>query len=147
MPRPVSPVPGGGERRERRLDAAATATDVVAVHDPDQRPVRVAVEALHELVALVVEVGVDREPAVGLAGAAEPAVEVRLGPVGRHRQLAGEREALVAEPVDQLELDVVPGDGHRARGRGRGDRDDVADASTAARAPPRARSSRPASRR
>ena len=147
MPRPVRPVPGVGERPERRLDPAPVAPDVVAVHDPHQRPVRVAVEPLDELVALVVEVGADREPAVRLAIAPEAAVEVRLGSIGRHGQLAGEREALVAEPVHELELDVVPGDRHRLGRRGRGDRDDVVDARPAARGRPRARSSRPASRR
>ncbi len=128
MPSPVSPTFAAGQRGERRSDAAARPADVVAVHHPDQRAVRVAVEALDQLVALVVEVGVDREPAVRLAGAAEPAVEVGLRSIGGHGQLAGEREALVAEPVHELELDVVPRDRHRARRRRGGDRDDVIDA-------------------
>ncbi len=47
--------------------------DVVAVHDPDEDAVRVGVEAVEELVALVVEVRADREPPVGLDGAPEAA--------------------------------------------------------------------------
>ena len=128
MPRPVRPTSALGQRGERGLDPAPPPPDVVAVHDPDECPVGVAVEAVDELVALVVEVGVDREPAVRLAGTPEPPVEVDLRAVRGHRELAGEGEAFVAEPVHELELDVVPGDGHRTGRRGRRDRDDVVDA-------------------
>ena len=77
--------------------------------------------------ALVVEVRGDREPAVGLAAPAEPVVEVRLGAVGRHRELARELQAALAERVDRLELDVVPRDRHRAGRGGRRHRQQVVD--------------------
>ena len=70
IPRPVSPVPAPRAHANAAIDAAAVAPDVVAVHDPHERPVRVAVEPLDELVALVVEVGRDREPAVAARASA-----------------------------------------------------------------------------
>ena len=91
---------GGRERPVRLDDPAAIPADVVAVHDPDEDRVRLGVEPVEQLVALVVEVGRDREPAVGFAAPPEPVVEVRLRAVGRHRELAGELEAPVAERVD-----------------------------------------------
>ena len=100
-PTPVTPVPAAraprtpprsrpGLARRRGRPSPARATRYVSRSNRST-----------QLVALVVEVGVDREPAVGLPLAPEPAVEVRLGSIGRHRQLAGERQALVAEPVDR----------------------------------------------
>ena len=56
---------------------------------------------------------------VRLDGSTESGIEVGLGAIGRHRELAGEREAVRPEPVEDLELDVVPGDGE---GAGRGGR-------------------------
>ena len=70
------PGAGGRERAEGLHDPAAVPAHVVAVHDPDQDAVRVRVEAVEDLAALVVEVGHDREPAVLLDVAPEAAVEV-----------------------------------------------------------------------
>ena len=68
---------GRRQRSEGLEDAAAVPADVVAVHDPHEHAVRVGVEAVQDLAALVVQVGHDREPPVGLDVAAEAAVEVR----------------------------------------------------------------------
>ena len=65
----------------------------------------------------MVEIADDRRPAVGLDRPPEALVEVGLAAVGRHRQLAGERQAVEAEPVDELDLEVVPGDRPSARSR------------------------------
>ena len=54
--------------------------------------------------ALVVEVAHDREAAVGLEVPPEPLVEVGLAAVGRHRQLARERQAI--EPETSIERDL-----------------------------------------
>ncbi len=120
--------PGAGlrQRAEGLHDPAAVAAHVVAIHDPHEDAVRVRVEAVEDLAALVIEVGDDREPAVVLDMTTEASIEVSRGAIGRHRQLAGERQAFVSEPLDDPQLDVVPGDGHGASGRGRPDGDDVA---------------------
>ena len=58
---------------------------------------------------------------VGLAAPTEALVEVGLAPVGGHGQAPGEVEPLLAQPFDELQLDVVPGEGERAGGGRRGD--------------------------
>ena len=148
MPSPVSRVPaaprGASAPRRRRRPRA----DVVAVHRARQDAVRVAVEPVHELAALVVEVAdtIDGVPSASMSPP-EALVEVGLAAIGRHRQLARERHAVVAEPVDEPQLDVVPGDGHRAgRGRRR-DRQRRGRRRPAARARSPARPCRRASRR
>ena len=60
MPTPVSRVAGRGERANAAVDPAPRHADVVAVHRTREDPIRVAVEAVDELVALVVEVADDR---------------------------------------------------------------------------------------
>ena len=148
MPTPVRRVPAVGQpaRSAARRPPHAGA-DVVAIHRPGEDPVGRRVEPLDELAALVVEIADDRRPAVGLDVAAEALVEVGLAAIGRHRQLAREREPVEPEPVDELDLEVVPGDGHRpGRGRCR-DRHHRPDRVRAARARPRARPCRRASRR
>ena len=117
MPTPVSRVPAAASAANAAAEAAPPDADVVAVHRPGQDPVGRRVEPVDELAALVVEVADDRRPAVGLDVTPEALVEVGLAAVGGHRQLAGERQAVEAEPVDELDLDVVPGDGHRRRSR------------------------------
>ena len=98
---------------------------------PGQDAIRVAVEPVDELAALVLEVAHDRRRAARLDSSPEALVEVGLAAVGRHRQLSGEGHALVAERVDEPQLDVVPGHGHRA---GRGGRRDGQDAAGCVRA-------------
>ena len=80
--------------------------------------------ARSSLSALVIEVADDRRPPVGLDRPAEALVEVGLAPVGGHRQLPREGEAVEAEALDQFDLDVVPGDRHRSGGGRGGDRHD-----------------------
>ncbi len=46
--------------------------------------------------------------AVRLPTTPEPLAEIGLAPVGRHRQAAREIEPVVAEALDELELEVVP---------------------------------------
>ena len=55
----------GGDGRQRGGDAAAVAADVVVVHRLRQHEVGVGVEAPHQLVAVVVEVGLDRVATAG----------------------------------------------------------------------------------
>ena len=83
--------------RERRGDAAAAAADVVVVHRLDEHDVGVRVEAARELVAVVLEVRLDRVAAAARAGprrpeaAAEPVVELELGAVADLADAAGDR--------------------------------------------------------
>ena len=125
MPIPVTAVPAVASGANAADEPATPRADVVAIHRPGEDPVRRRVEALDELLALVVEVADDRRPPVGLDGAPEAFVEVGLAAVRRHGQLARERQAVQAESLDELDLEVVPGDRHRARGGRRGDRHHV----------------------
>ena len=86
-----------------------------------------AIESLQELAALVLQVADDRGRAVRLDSTGEALLEVDLAAIGGDRQLAGQVEALHAELVHDLELDVVPADGELADARGRGHRHDAAD--------------------
>ena len=114
------------ERVEGANQPAVRPPDIVAVHGLDQDPVRRWVEPVDQLVALVVEVADHRRSAVGLDRATEALGKVGLAPIGGHRQLAGERQALEAEMLDELELEMVPGDRQRADRRRGSDRGHVA---------------------
>ena len=76
----------------------------------------------------MVEIARDREPAVGLLVSPEAIGEVGLGAIRGHRELARDGEAVYAEPLDELELDVVPREGEPGGRGGRCDGRDVIDA-------------------
>ena len=88
-----------GDAGERGADTAAPATDVVVVHRLRQRDVGVGVEARRQLLAVVLEVRLDRVAAaverllVALAAAPEALGELELGPVRDLADAAGERHA------------------------------------------------------
>ena len=158
LARPVQDVvldadPGQARRRPRRAGGAPrrgrlARADVVAVHRPDQDPVRRRVEPVDELAALVVEVADDRRPAVGLERARRTARRSRSR-CGRWSSPAGGRAPGRRRPSCSMscDLEVVPGDGHRPDRGGCRDRHHVADGVRAGPARPRARPSRRASRR
>ena len=96
----------------------------------------------------MVEVADDRRPAV------RPRSRARSAPRSRSRSGRSSSPAARAsarpsspEPVDELDLEVVPGDGHRPGRRRGGDRHDRPDGARTRRARPRARPSRRASHR
>ena len=82
-------------RLERGHEAAAAAADVVVVHRVAEHDVAVRVEALGELLALVVEVALDRVPParervfVALVTPAEALLELELGPVAHRARCRG----------------------------------------------------------
>ena len=147
MPTAVSRVPAAARRANAALGPAPRDPDVVAIHRTREDPIGRRVEAIDELATLMVEVADDRWPAVGLDAAPEALVEIGLAAIGGHGQLARERKPVEAETIDELDLEVVPGDGHRPGRGGSRDRHHRVARRAAARGRPRARPSRPAIRR
>ena len=140
-----------GHPRERVLDAAAIAADVVRVHRVDERDVGVRVEAPREPVAVEVEVRLHGEAAAvaeradgRLPRALEPLIELGGGAVVQQRHPPGEREPAVRAvavagvvvlaaleariDADRLDLHRVERDLVGGVDRGRGEHADPLDA-------------------
>ena len=84
---------------------------------PRQDPVRGRVEPFDELVALVVEVADDRRPAVGLDRRARSARRSRPRSDRSSSPAGGRAPCPRGRAVDELDLEVVPGDRPSARWR------------------------------
>ena len=139
------------------VDTAAVAAEVVRDHRARQHHVGVGVEPAAQLVAVVVQVRLHREPPAlqrllaALRDAPEPLVQLRGAAVGLVRDLPGQAEAdvravavggvvVVAVAVarvgaDRGQLRVEPGDLVAGRLRGGRDRGDGLDALRGARRP------------
>ena len=117
--RPVEPRPAGGRAaRSASPRPPQPRADVVAVHRAGQDAVGRRVEPLDELAALVVEVADDRRTCRRPRRRARSARRSRPR-CGRWSSPAGGRGPGPRRPSRSMscDLDVVPGDGHRARSR------------------------------
>src|SRR5690606_787214 len=91
-------------------DTPASAADVVRVHCVEQRQVGCAVEATHELRALVIEVRLHLVPAIVALRTAEARLELRRGPVRHHCRHARDLETGNTTDLDRTALDVAKPD-------------------------------------
>src|SRR5690606_34338947 len=88
----------GGDTAQRRGHPAAAPTHVVGVHGLGEHHVAARVEAAGQLGRVVVQVGLDGEPAprhrvlTVLGGPSEPLVELGGAPVGDVRDTAGDAQ-------------------------------------------------------
>ena len=108
------PGPARRQGRERLDDASAAAADVVAIHARTSDPERCLGRTLESLCpGSRGSETIDSRPSGSRSRPKRPSKSASLG---RSSSRAGGRgPALVAEPVDQLQLDIIPGDGHGPR--------------------------------